>query len=442
MEVQVETPGGLARRLHVSIPADRVETAYNERIKRLASRVRIPGFRPGKAPLKVVQQQYGEATRAEVVADLVRETWPQALTESKAQPAGMPNFEVTAERPGEPLAYTASFEIYPEIVLDKLDQITIQKPVVDITEDDVERLVDNLRKARRTWNPTARAAQNGDQVSVDFTGRVDGEEFPGGKGEKVSIELGAGQFLPDLENAIAGHVAGDSFTADVHFPDDYRAEQLRGKTAQFDVVLNEVSEAVLPAVDGEFLKAHGVDEDAGEEGLRAKCRSALEAEREKALRARVKQQIMDQLLALHPLDVPEALMAQERQRLREQVAQRMSAERGGGMKPEQIAKMLPDEVFGEQARRRVQLGLLVAEAIHVKDVKLDTARVDKALEDLAADYDEPEQVQQYYRSNPELLQGLRSVVLEDQLVEALAAAARTEESPMSLEALLKAQASA
>lgn len=442
MEVQLETPGGLARHLHVRIPSERVERAVDERIKRLASRVRIAGFRPGKAPLKVVQQQYGDAARAEVVADLVRETWPQAVTEAKAQPAGAPDFEITAEKPGEPLAYVAKFETYPEIVLNGLDQLKISKPVVEITDADVERLIDNLRKARRTWSAAARAAATGDQVLIDFTGRLDGEEFQGGKGEKVELELGAGQFLPDLENAIVGHAAGDTFTADVAFPEDYRAEHLRGKTAQFEVVVHEVREAVLPAIDGEFLKAHGVAEDGGEDALKAKCRTALESERDKALRARVKQQVMDQLLETHPIEVPQALVAQECARMREQVANRMSAERGGGMKPEQIAKMLPDQLFDGQARKRVALGLLIAEAIRVKDVKLDTARVDKALSDLAADYDEPEQVMQYYRSNPELLQGLRAVVLEDQLVETVAAGAVTEEAPMSLETLLKAQAQA
>jgi len=442
MEVQVETPGGLARRLHVRIPSERVERAYDERIKRLATRVRIPGFRPGKAPLKVIQQQYGEATRAEVVADLVRETWPQALSEAKAQPAGTPNFEVTAEKPGEPLAYVATFETYPEVTLVKLDQITVQKPLVEVTDADVERLVENLLKARRSWNAVERAAQSGDQVLIDFLGRVDGEEFGGGKGEGVSVEIGAGQFLPDLENALIGHVAGDQFTADVAFPDDYRAENLRGKTAQFEVTLREVREATMPAIDAEFLAAHGLEESAGEAGLRDKCRGALESERDKALRARVKTQVLDQLFTHHPLELPEALVLQERDRLRNQFAERMVAERAPGMKVEDVAKMLPDTMFDPQARRRVALGLLVAEAIRAKDVRLDVARVDKALEDLAADYDEPEQVKQYYRSNPELLQGLRAAVLEDQVVEVLTAEAITEELQMSLEDLLKAQASA
>jgi trigger factor len=436
MEVQVETPGGLARRMLVKIDSTRVEQAYEDRIKRLAGRVRIPGFRPGKAPLKVIKQQYGDSARAEAINDLVRESWAEALDQTKVNPAGVPEFEVVAEKPGEALSYAATFEVYPEIKLEHLGELAVQKPVVEVTEADVDRLIDNLRKSRRSWNPVTRASQAGDQVVVDFVGRVDGEEFAGGKGEGVEVELGAGQFLPDLENALHGHSAGDSFTADVHFPEDYRAEPLRGKTAQFEVKLNEVREPQLPAIDAEFLKAHGVDEGAGEAGLRTKCRTALEGERDKGVRNRTKQQVLDELLKHHPIDVPQALVNQEIDRMRADAAERMGLNRPGSkMKPEQ----LPAEIFQENARRRVALGLLVGEAIRVKDVKLDSARVDKALDDVAADYEQPEQVRQYYQSRPELMQSLRAVVLEEQLVEALLDGARVSEQPTSLEDLLKPQ---
>ena len=439
MEVQVENPGGLARRVRVTIAPERVERAYEDRLKRIASRVRVPGFRPGKAPMKVVKQQYGDSARAEAVTDLVRETWPQALTQAGVAPAGAPQFEVQAEKAGEGLAYVASFEVLPEIKLDKLDVLEVKKPLVEIGDADVDRLIDNLRKARRTWNTVARASDNGDQVVVDFNGKLDGVEFQGGKGEKIEIELGAGQFLPDLEKAIVGRSAGETFTADVHFPADYRAENLRDKTAQFDVVVHEVKEAQLPEIDGEFLKAHGVAADAGQEGLRAKCRTALETERDKATRARLKQQALDQLLQHHPIAVPAALVAEETERLRDQAIARMGLERNGKLSPEKKAQMLPPAIFEANAQRRVALGLLVGEAIRVRDVKLDTTRVDQALNEVAADYEEPEQVKQYYRSRPEMMQGLRAVVLEEQLVENLLAGAKVEEFPLSLEELLKQQ---
>jgi trigger factor len=442
MEVQVENTGGLARRVRVTIASERVERAFEDRLKNIASRVRLPGFRPGKAPMKVIRQQYAASARAEAVTDLVRETWPQAITQAGVAPAGAPDFEVQSDRVGEGLAYTASFEVLPEIKLEKLDLLEIKKPSVNINDDDVSRLIDNLRKARRTWSPVSRAAATGDQVVLDFNGKLDGVEFQGGKGEKVEIELGTGQFLPDLEQSLAGHSAGDSYTVDVHFPADYRAENLRDKTAQFDVVVHEVKEAQLPAIDDEFLKAHGVAEGAGEEGLRVKCRTALETERDKATRARVKQQALDQLLQHHPIDVPAAMVAEEIERLREQAVGRMGLERNGKLTPEKKAQMLPAAIFEANAQRRVALGLLVGEAIRVRDVKLDAARVEQALGEVAADYEEPEEVKQYYRSQQQLMQGLRAVVLEDQLVENLVAGAKVEEVSLSLEDLLKQQQAA
>jgi trigger factor len=436
MDVQVETPGGLARRVHITVGAERVERAYEDRIKQLATRVRVPGFRPGKAPIKVIKQQYGDSARAEAINDIVRETWPQALTQTQINPAGAPQFEIRAEKPGEALSYTATFEVYPDVKLEQLGALAVQKPVVEVTEADVDRLVENLRKSRRTWGDAGRPAQSGDQVVVDFVGRLDGEEFQGGKGDNVEIEIGANQFLPDLENALIGHAKGDAFTADVHFPDDYRAEPLRGKTAQFEVNLKDVRAAQLPAVDAEFLKAHGVDESAGEAGLRTKCRTALEGERNKAARNRIKQQILDELLKHHPIDVPQVLVTQEIDRLRNEAAERMGLNRPGSTMK---ASQLPAEIFEPNARRRVALGILVGEAIRAKDIKLDAARVEKALEEIAADYEHPDQVKQYYHSRQDLMQGLRAVVMEEQLVEALLDTAQASEQPMALEELLKPQ---
>lgn len=438
MEVHVESPGGLARRLHVKIPYERVERELGERLKRLAQRARIPGFRPGKAPMKVVQKQFGESARMDVIGDLVRETWPQALAEAQVQPAGSPDFEITSEKAGEPLAYVASFEVFPEVKLDRLDQLEVKKPQVEITEADVDRLIDNLRKARRTLTPVARAAAVGDVAVVDFDGQIDGQPFQGGKGEKVEVEVGAGAFLPELEQALAGHVAGDAFEAEVPFPADYRREDLRGKTARFAVKLLEVRQVELPALEGEFLKTHGVDESAGEAGLRAKCRSALEAERDKAIRVRVKREILDQLLAAHPLEVPAAQVQQEVVRLREEAANRMQMNRAGGkLKPEKLQQMLPDMLFEDAARRRVALGLLIGEVIKQHQIRPDPARVERQLDEIAGDYEQPEQVKALYQSRQDMMQSLGAVALEEQVVERLMEGARKVDVQMSLEDLLK-----
>lgn len=437
MEIHVESPGGLSRRLHVKIPSERVERELGLRMKQLAARARIPGFRPGKAPLKVVQQQYGESARMDVIGELVRQTWPEAVAQAQVQPAGSPNFEVTSEKAGEPLAYVASFDVFPEVKLDQLDSIEIAKPAVEINDADVERLIGNLRKARRTMETVSRAAQAGDVAVVDFDGQIDGEAFQGGKGEKIEIEIGEKQFLPDLESALIGHSAGDSFDADVNFPADYRREDLRNKTARFAVKLLEVREPRLPAIDDEFLKAHGVEEGAGEQGLRDKCRKALETERDKATRTRLKREVLDQLLAKHPIEVPQSQVQQEILRLRDEAINRMQINSSGKLQAEQLKQMLPDALFEANAQRRVALGLLIGEVIKTRQIKPDNARLDAALEEIAADYEQPDQVRQFYRSRPDMMQGLQAVVLEEQVVESLLAGAKSSELPMSLEDLLK-----
>lgn len=438
MQVNVEAPGGLKREMRVTIPADRVTQAVDDKLRKFSQRAKLPGFRPGKAPFKVIQQQYGMSARMEAVSELVESSFPDAVKQSGVRPAGRPQFNVTAEKSGEPLEYVASFEVMPEIVLQGLEALEIEQPVVDVTDEDVERLVTNLRKGRRTLATVERAAAKGDMVKLNFDGKLDGESFAGGKGEGVEIELGAGQFLPDLENGIAGHAAGQSFQVPVNFPEDYRAENLRGKTAQFDVTVIEVREITLPPVDdAEFLKAHGVDTV---DALRSKARDALDNERQKAIQRRRKAQVLEQLAKLNPVEViPAALIDQEIVRARAQAVQRMNM---GNMPADKLEQMLPGQLFEPQARQKVALGLVLAEVIRQKDVKVDPARVSAALDQIARDYEQPDQVKMHYYSNPQLFDGLRSVVLEDQAVEMLLEGARNVDAPMSLEQLLNPQAQA
>lgn len=439
MEVNVESPGGLRRQMRVRVPADRVAQAVDERLKRYASRAKLPGFRPGKAPRKVVEAQFGESARVDAISDIVQQTYPEALNQVGVNPAGQPKIDITAEKAGEALEYVAHFEVYPEIALKALETLRIEKPAVEVSEADIDRLVENLRKARREFVAVERAAASGDRVKIDFLGKLDGEPFAGGEGKDVSFEIGASQFLPDLENGIVGHAAGEQFVVDVAFPEDYRAENLRGKTAQFDVTLKSVEEARLPTIDAEFLKAHSVEEAAGEAGLREKCKAALEKERDKGVQNRLKSQALDQLLAANPIDVPEALIQQELPRLRQEAASRMNM---ANIDPAKLKDLLPDAVFEQSARRRVSLGLLIGEVIKSKDIKLDTERLSKALDGVAADYEQPEQVKAFYRSRPDLMQGLSAMVLEDQVVDALVAAASVTEQSMTLDELLNPKSAA
>lgn len=430
MEVQIEAPGGLRRQLRVRIPAARVAEAVDERLKKLSARAKVPGFRPGKVPMKVMQQQYGATARLDAVSDLVQHSFPEALGQAGVNPAGMPKIDITSEEPGEPLEYVADFEVFPEIKLAGLDALHIEKPTVTIGDADIDRLIENLRSARRTTHPVDRAAQGGDVVQVDFEGTIDGEAFPGSKAEDAEFEIGAGRFLPDLEQGVIGHGAGERFTLEVRFPEDYRAELLRGKTARFEVTLKGVQEVQWPAVeDEEFLKAHGA---ASVDDLRAKSRTALENEAQKAVRNRVKTQVLDQLLAANPIDVPQALVDQEVARLRDETASRINLPNVAA----QREKMLPAALFEEAAMRRVALGLLVGEVIKEKAVSLDPQRVERALEDLANDFEQPEELKAYYRSQPEMMRKLRASVLEDQVVDVLLGSAAVTEQPTTLEQLL------
>ena len=434
MDVTLETPGGLVRQMRVRIPADRLSSALDDRLKKIATRARVAGFRPGKAPLKVIEQQFGESARLEVIQDLVRGSYPEAVDQAGVHPASAPSFEVVTEKPGEALEYVARFEVYPEIKLKALDQLKVERPVVEITAGDVDKVIESMRRNRRQLEVVARAARQDDVCKLDFEGLVDGAAFAGGKGENVELEIGQGRFLPDLENGIAGHAAGENFSVDVQFPADYRNEQLKGKKAEFKVALKEVREPRLPELDAEFLKAQGADEVAGVEGLRAKVKVSLEAERDKAVKNRLKTQVLEQLLAANPILVPAAMVAQETQRLREETAARFNAAQ---LKPEQKLKAFPDEILQPGAQRRVSLGLLIGEVIKERKIVMDPARLERTLDQMAGDYQQPDQVKQYYRGRPELMQGLRAIVLEEQVVESLLSGAALKDVPMSLDDLLK-----
>ena len=434
MDVQIEAPGGLVRQLRVRIPADRIASAVDSRLKQIATRAKIAGFRPGKAPFKVIEQQYGEAARMEVIQDLVRGSYPEAVDKAGVHPASAPHFEVVAEKSGEPLEYVARFEVYPEIKLKALADLKVERPVVQIEASDIDKVIESMRRAQRTHSPAGRPAREGDVCRIDFEGSVDGATFAGGKGENVQLEIGQGRFLPDLENGIKGHAAGEKFAVDVQFPADYRNEQLKGKKARFEVELKDVQEPKLPELDEAFFKAQGLEAGQGVDALRGKVKAALEAERDKAIKGRVKNQVLEQLLGANPIPVPQAMVAQETARLREEASSRFNAAK---MKPEQLAKLFPDEMLEPNARRRVSLGLLITEVIREKKIVIDAARQEQLLDEIAADYQQPEQIKQFYRSRADLMQGLRAMVMEEQVVESLLAGAQSKDVPMALDDLLK-----
>ncbi len=433
MEVSVENAGGLERRLKVQIPAEQVEQAVEQKIKRVGQHAKIPGFRPGKVPIKVLYQRYGDSARSEVAGELVQTTYPQALEKTEMKPAGRPNVELGDYKAGDALEYTATFDVYPEIKLQGLDKLQVERPVAEITEADIDKTIERLREQNKDFAEVEREARDGDQAVIDFVGKIGDEEFSGGTGTDIKVDVGEGRFLPDLERALVGRKAGEEFNAPVDFPEDYGAEDLAGKTAHFDVTMKTVSEPKLPEVDDEFLKKVGIEEG-GEAALRDKIRESLTSESKNAVETQVKTQVMDGLHAANPIEVPKSMVAQEIDRMRQEALQRMPEE--FRQDAEKARELLPDEQLRESAERRVALGLLLAEVISENKIELNRERVTEKLDELAGGYDQTEQVKQYYQSNPQMMQGIEAMVMEGQVVESLLGNANVKDKKVTLAQLM------
>ena len=430
MQVTLETAEGLLRRLTVQVPAAQIDEAVEQRLKDLARRVRMDGFRPGKAPMPVVRQRYGEQARDEVVGDVIQRTYVDAVTQQELRPAGAPNITEVDMVVGEGLRYVAEIEVYPEFTLADLSTIEIERPKTKILKADVEAMISNLRKQRATFKKVDREAKDGDRVTVDFKGSIDGELFDGGSANDMPIELGKGQLLKDFEEPIVGMKAGESKVIEVTFPDDYHAEHLQGKKASFDLTVKEVAQTVLPKIDDEFCLAFGVKEG-GAEALEAEVRKNMERELANATKRRVKQQVMDGLLAANEgITLPKALVVEEAQRVRQQFAQQM---RGAD------TNQLPLNIFEPEAERRVKLGLLVAELVRSEGLKVDATRVDALLEDIASSYEDPTEVKVFYKGRPDLMQNLEALAAEDMVVDHVLSKAKVSDVAMKFDEVVKQQ---
>ena len=429
MQVSLESTGTLGRRIKVQVPAERIEREVEDRLKSLSKRAKINGFRPGKVPMQVVKQHFGAQVRSEVVTDLLQSSCNEALAHEKLNPAGGPRIDSVNAPPGKDLEFTASFEIYPEVKLKGLDGIKIERPTAEVTAADLDEMVDNLRRQRAAWEAADRAAAKGDRVQLDFEGKVDGQVFPGGSAEKVFVVLGDGRMLPDFEHGIVGIRAGESRSFDVHFPDDYHAKEMAGKTAQFSVTVHGVESQVLPALDDEFCKSFGVAEG-GVEKLRAEVGDNMRREMGDTVRRRLKEQALTALLAANKLELPKTLVDDEIERLRQDALTRI------GVRDTKKAPELPRDLFEEQAVRRVSLGLLVGEIINQQQIKADPKRVDERLERMASEYSKPAEALRSFRSNKPILQQVETLVLEEQAVDWLLERATVTDKPMSFKALM------
>ncbi|OGI46337.1 MAG: trigger factor [Candidatus Muproteobacteria bacterium RBG_16_65_34] len=431
MQVSLERVGALGRRLTVAVPADEVEKSYGARLQRLSTRVKLPGFRPGKVPLKMVEARYGGELMEEVAGDLIETSFREAIGREGLRPAGGPRISRKSLARGATLEYTAEFEVYPEIERLDLRGVHIERPVAQIAAEDVERTVETIRKQRVTWSPIARAARADDRLKIDFVGRIAGKEFEGGVAKGVSVVLGAGTLLEGIENGLVGATAGEVKTLVVPFPADHRNPALAGQTVDFEVTVHEVAEPVLPELNAEFAGTLGVP-DGSLETLRADIRANLEREAAARSRTVLRSRVWKALLEGNRFEVPQSLVNAEIARMKSQE----QALRGA--QPQ--ADGMLDAMYRERARARVVLGLIVGEIVRARGLKADPARVRQRLEELAAEYESPPQFIEWHHKNPERLAEVESLVLEDRVVEELIATAEVSDKPMGFRELLQIQA--
>ena len=433
MQVSLETTSALERRLTIGVPAERVENEINARLQRAAQQVRIPGFRPGKVPMKIVRQRFGDGVRQEVLGEVLSQTFAEAVQQQQLKPAGRPSIQPKTLEEGKDLEYIATFEVFPEIVLADYSVIEVVKPIAEVTEQDVDKMIETLRIQQGTWETVSRSAKNGDEVNIDFAGRKDGEAFEGGTAEGSTLVLGSNRMIPGFEDAIVGMNAGDEKTVPLTFPADYHSEALKGAAVEFTIKLNSVKEQKPAELNDAFFTKFGAQEG-GETAFRKEVAQNMARELKNATKNKVKGQVMDGLLKVHEdLSVPSALIAEEIKVLRGQMVQQF----GGANSDMDFSSILPDDMFREQGQRRVKLGLILNEIILKENVRPEAADVRKAIEEVASTYEDPKEVIDWYYSNRQQLQGIEAMVAEDKVVEQLLSRAKVVEKAASYEEVLK-----
>jgi trigger factor len=427
MQVSVESTGALERRMEVHVPAERIEKAVDDRLQKMSRTVRLKGFRPGKVPVKVVRQQFGQQVRQEVLGDVVQSTFAEAVEQQKLAPAGGPRIEPISADQGGDLKYRAVFEVFPQFELKGAEGMAITRPAAEVQIADIDAMIENLREQRATYSNVDRPAQAKDRVTIDFDGTVDGQAFDGGKGENVPVVLGAGRMLADFEAGLYGVTTGEQKTVELTFPGNYGATDLAGKKASFAVTVKSVEGQQLPELNDEFTKSYGVEEG-GIERLREEVAENMRRELGEAIRGRIKKQVMDTLVGANPLDLPKSLVDSQVRELQMDAGRRMGAR--------DASQLPPPESFVETARRRVLLSLLINEIIRSANIQIDQSKVLARFQELVQQFPDSSQAMQTYRNNPQIQRQMEAGVLEDQVVDWVLERANVEEKPASFKELM------
>jgi len=407
MNVTVESTGALERRMRVELPLEPIQQQVESRLKTVGRTAKIKGFRPGKVPAKVIKQRYGKQVREEVLGEILQKSYSDAVMQQNLRPASGPKIE-TQDEDGKTFAYVATFEIMPDVELKDLDKIKIEKPDVQISDDEVDGMLTNLRMQKSTWEIVERKSKDGDRVIVDFSGELDGEAFQGGQGTEIPVVLGEGQMLPDFEKGLKGIKAGDEKTFKVKFPKDYHVADLAGQKADFSIKTHRVEERILPELNDEFAEMFDVTEG-GLEKFTKDVRENMEREAEQKVKNDIREQVMESLLATNPLDIPQALKHQEAHSLQHDAMQRMGIE--------DHDQAPPIETFSEAAEKRVRLGLLLRQLIADKDLKADEAKIREHVEEMCASYENSAAMVEMYMSNPQVMQQVEPMVVEQLAID-------------------------
>jgi trigger factor len=410
MQTSLTTTSGLERRLEVTVPGTRLDAEVHERLKELARTARLKGFRPGKVPYAVVRQQFGAQVQAEAVSELLQTTFAEAVSRENLRPAGGPRIEPLQLQPGSDIRYAATFEVMPEVQVAPLGDIAIERPVCAVSEADLDAMVESLRRQRPVFTPAERPARETDRVTIEYEGRIDGEVFPGGKGDALRVVVGTGQILPELDQALQGMSAGESKSVEARFPEDYGAKNVAGKIATFQVSVKSVEEQSLPPLDEALVRAFGMHEG-GVAEWRAEVRSSMEREVAEAVRVQVRNRLFDALYKHNPIELPKALVDEQVSELQAQMLRRAGVQDASQLPP------MPREPYEEPARKRVALGLLIGEIVRAQQIRVDRSRVEQRLNSVAGAYADPDAVRRQYLQSREAMAQLESAALEDQAID-------------------------
>lgn len=433
MQANLEKLDQLGRRLDIAVPMAEIDSEVDSRLKRLSRTVKMHGFRPGKVPLKVVAQQYGGQVRQEVLGDALQKSFGEAVSQQNLKVAGYPKFEAKPPADGaSQFEYSATFEVYPEIAVGDISKTVLSRPTLEVGDAEIDKTLEIMRKQRVSYVAAERAAADGDRVTLDYRGTMDGKEFDGGAAKAYAVVIGEGRMLPDFETQLVGMKAGESKTFDLRFPDDYHGKDVAGKTAKFEITLSQVAGPVLPQVDAEFAKSLGVT-DGDLAKMRSDIKGNLEREVKARLKGRLKEQVMQALLDVTRVDVPKSLVEMEVQRLQDMARQDLAA-RGIPVRDDMP---MPAEVFEKQAQRRVNLGLILAEVVRINNLQAKPEQVRAVVEEQAQSYEHPAEVVKWFYQSPERLRDIESMVLEDNVVAWALSTAKVEDKSVTFDELME-----